>query len=135
MNKDGVRYTVRVNNRWFPDMLDDADTSGSSENYAGIFGHEITGVVIDGVDKYSLWTVKSGLLEPVYKYDKSDSNTGDGSPIIGIKIMDPSVKYRVHIKGEGWSDTVYGYNLVGCGDPFKPIDAIQIIRITECEER
>ena len=125
---DEPRYTVMVNNRWFPDMLGDRDTQGSSEYYAGIFGHEIENLVVDGVKEYRVATEDSAWRPPVYEYDKNNP-AGDGSPIIALQINDPSVIYMVHTKGGHWSKPVYGREKTYAGDML-PIDAVQILRVS-----
>lgn len=70
--------------------------------------------------------------------DTSDGTaTGDGNPIIGIKIgvSSGSVAYRVHLKGKGWLDKVTGanwkdFNNGYAGDDKTPIDGLQIYYTT-----
>ncbi len=121
------RYTSLVNNRWFPDMIGGVDTSNSSETYTGIFGFEITGIVIDNVKEYRVATEKSGWLPFISGYDK-DNPAGDGSPILAVEINDPNVIYMVHTKGVRWSKPMYG-NETGYAGSMLPIDALQILRI------
>lgn len=121
------RYTVKVNNRWFPDMIGGIDTSGSTETYAGIFGFDITALVIDNVEKYRVATENSGWMPYIYEYNKNKP-AGDGSPILAVEIVDPEVIYMTHTKGGRWSKALYG-NEDGYSGSMLPIDAIQILRL------
>lgn len=122
------RYTSCVNGRWFPDMIGGRDTSGSSETYTGIFGFDMTGLVIDNVEKYSVATEDGGWLGPVTGYDKNNP-AGDGSPIIAVQITDPNVIYMTHTKGGRWSKPVYGNKSDRYSGNMLPIDALQILSI------
>lgn len=122
------RYTSYVNGRWFPDMIGGSDSSGSSETYTGIFGFDITGLVIDGVEEYSVATEDGGWLDPISGYDK-EHPAGDGSPIIAVKIIDPNVIYMTHTKGGRWSKAVYGTETDKYSGNMLPIDALQILAI------
>lgn len=121
------RYAVRIGNRWFPDMIGDKDTAGSSESYAGIFNYPITGLAIDGVDKYRVATEKSGWLPYINGYDL-DNPAGDGSDIIAVDICGDHIIYMTHIKGGQWTKPKYGDESEYSGNML-PIDAIQILGI------
>lgn len=121
------RYAVKIGNRWFPDMIGDKDTAGSSETYAGIFNYPITALIIDGVDKYRVATEKSGWLPYKTKYDMEDP-AGDGTSIIAVDICDDHILYMTHVKGGNWSKPRYGNEAEYSGNML-PIDAIQILRM------
>lgn len=121
------RYAVRIGNRWFPDMVGDVDTTGSQESYAGVFNYPLTGLAIDGVDKYRVATERSGWLPYKTDYDLDDP-AGDGSNILAVEICGNKLMYMTHIKGGSWSKARYGDESEYSGNML-PIDAIQILRI------
>lgn len=124
---DEPRYSIKVNGRWFPDMIGPVDTSGSVEMYAGVLGFPATALVIDNVEKYRVATERSGWGEYITGYDR-ENPAGDGSRILAIDIKDPHVLYMVHTKGGSWSKPVYGTDEMFAGDML-PIDGVQILRV------
>lgn len=96
-----IRYRVSTDTSgrdWLPEMVGLHDTSGSSDDFAGIEGEPIRWIAVDGVE-YQACTEESGWLPVVDKYDVSDLDygcAGDGSPIIDFKVLDDTVNCKVH---------------------------------------
>lgn len=111
-----IRYRVCTRaNGWLPEMVDHHDTGGSSDDFAGIFGHELTFIAMDFPGWYQVRTVANGWLPRVCKYNPSDLENGcagDGSTVTGIRCyyetQNPSetgwkaIEYQAHTMGGGW---------------------------------
>lgn len=122
-------YACYVDGKWDVEMLGTKDKVGAGRTYAGIFGHPIQGITIEGVKKYRVCTAAGGWTDYTEGFDKT-SPIGDGSNIIGIEIVDPKAMAAVHIKGGMWLEPVNtsatdGAVVIGCN---APIDAIWIDR-------
>lgn len=124
-------------NVWLPDVTDD-------EDYAGIFGHPITGVyanLTSGDCVYKVHTNGDKWL-PEVKNREDYAGILD-KPIDGfmIKSLDDNVTihYQVHIKDENWLDYVTGYDETdgdyGYAGIFgKSIDAIRMYTTSKVVE-
>ena len=132
------KYAVYTNqNGWLDTMEGLVDTSGGSDNYAGIIGNSCTYIGIDGVGKYRVYTKKNGWLPYVDHFDKKDEENGmagDGSKILALEIPNSKIKYQVHVVNSGWYDWMIGNKDTGgsrdpyAGDKRSSIDAVRIIK-------
>ena len=128
-NSGKPKYACYVDGSWDNEMIGTKDPTGAGRSYAGIFGHPIQGITIDGVKKYRVCTADSGWTDYTEGFDKS-APAGDGSNIIGIEIVDAKAIVAVHIKGGIWLEPAHtsateGLVIIGC---HAPIDAIWIDR-------
>lgn len=131
---DGPRYAACHNFAWFDDMIGMYDTGGSSDDYAGAFGHPMNYLAIEGVGKYRVCTVANGWLPYVNEFDLNDEEygmAGDGSDIIAVEIPNDNVRFSCHSMTNGWLDPMIGtYDTGGSSDTYggdmTPIDAIRI---------
>ena len=126
--------------QWQGDVVGCSDTTGAGDDYAGVYGERILYVAIDGVGPYQahpLGHAPENWLETVDHYDLSDTEygmAGDGRPIDGLRILDPSVCYQVRTEDGEWHETMRGTSDSSeVGDDYAgvyglAIDAIRIWR-------
>lgn len=102
-----------------------------SNNYAGVFGKTMDGLLIDKLE-YQVRVkglIFNRWLSPVVS--RNDYAGWYGHKITGIAIK--NAEYRVHIKGGNWLPPISGYDkndkLNGYAGNGKEIDALQIIRV------
>lgn len=116
--KDTIKYQAYTN-KWLPNVIK------GTEEYAGIFGKNISRVYIDKL-KYRVKSKNKWLPEVTARNDYAGYS--DNSPITGIAIK--GAVYRVHIKNGNWLPWVTGYNINDYNNGYagngKEIDAIQI---------
>lgn len=135
---DDVVYAVSLdaNGRiWLPEMIGLVDTGGSDDDFGGVSGAPIRYLAVKDVGKYRVYTEENGCLPWVNAYDKSDLEygcAGDGSPIVGVEIPNPDIRYAVrNLNGDWNADMIGNYDTGGTSDPFAgtlqaPIDMIRI---------
>ena len=113
-----IKYQVYTT-RWLPNV------SVGSEDYAGLFGQNISRVYIDEL-KYRVRVNNKWLDEVIGRNDFAGYS--DNRPITDIAIS--GAIYRVHIKGGNWLSWVNGYDINDSKNGYagngKIIDAIQI---------
>lgn len=110
-----LRYRVRVDGEWLPEMVNHRDTGGSADDFAGTLGRPIEYLTIDMPGWYQVKTKAGGWLPIVRGYDIYDlynGCAGDGSPILAIRCyyetQNPgstgwlAIEYQAHIQGGGW---------------------------------
>ncbi len=123
-------YAVRpVKGDWLSNMKGLKDTGGSKDTYAGIFKKAIGYIAVKNVGKYQVYTKKNKWLDYVNKFDKNDLENGcagDGTAILGFRIINNKYKYRVHFTTGAWTAWKKGDKNTFVGDLKTPIDAIQI---------
>ena len=132
---DNIRYRVSTDQdgrEWLPEMVGVYDTSGSGDDFAGIYGDSIRWLAIDGVGKYRVCTSEGGWLPWVDSYDVHDLEfgcAGDGSEITAVEIPNSNVRYQVH-SGKWFADMLGNHDTGGTSDTFAgafvPIDAIRV---------
>lgn len=119
------------------DLIGLSDTTGSGDDYAGVFGQPMRYIAIEGVGEYQACGMDGGWYEPVDHYDLDDAEygmAGNGDPICGVRIFDPEVLYQTHNLGGGWNEIMEGtWDTGGSGDDYAgqygvPQDAIRIWR-------
>lgn len=134
---DQPYYNVMCNGKWCGKMEGLHDTTGSSDDFGGIYGSAMQYLAIGGVGDYQVHDVNGNWWPKVNKYDLSDEEhgmAGAGADIDCVRIFDPSVHYQTHNKGGGWNDVMIGtHDTGGSGDDFAgqygvPQDAIRIWR-------
>ena len=122
---------------WCGKMDGLVDTTGSSDNFGGIFGHAMQYIAIGNAGKYQVCDINGVWWDIVDHYDLDDEEygmAGSGTDICCVRIFDPSIHYQTHNKGGGWNDVMVGlYDTGGSGDDFAgqygvPQDAIRIWR-------
>jgi hypothetical protein len=125
---------------WQGDLIGLGDTTGAGDDYAGEYGKPVLYVAIEGVGEYQAHPKgqpAENWLETVDHYDLSDTEygmAGDGRPIDGLRILDPSVCYQVRTEDGEWHETMRGTSDSSpCGDDYAgeyglAIDAIRIWR-------
>ena len=134
---DQPRYNAMISGQWLPDMIGLYDTDGSPDTFAGVMGHPIQYLAIDGVKRYRVYSEEDGWLDWVYERKLSDlvnGAAGDGSPILRVEIDDSDIQYRVHTIDGGWLPYMQGLvDTDGSDDTFAGngtrIDAIEIMRL------
>lgn len=126
--------------QWHGDVIGLGDTTGAGDDYAGVYGEPILYVAIEGVGEYQAHPYghdAANWLECVDHYDLSDTEygmAGDGRPIDGLRILDPSVNYQVRTTDGEWHEVMHGTSDSSpCGDDYageygRKIDAIRIWR-------
>ena len=106
---------------WQGEVIGKEDTTGAGDDYAGVFGKPMLYVAIDGVGDYQAHDA-NGWLPTVDHYDlddEEDGMAGDGQPIDGIRITDPTVYYQTHNMGGDWNDIMRGeVDTGGSGDDY-----------------
>ncbi|KOA19315.1 autolytic lysozyme [Clostridium homopropionicum DSM 5847] len=118
-----------VNNTWLPNVVNTSD-------YAGIFGHDVTGVYanLSSGNIYYKVHVKGGSWLPEVA-NRSDYAGILTSPIDGLMVKTDTGKtihYRVHLRTTGaWLPYVTGYNTADSNNGYagiygNEIDAIQM---------
>ena len=130
------KYAVYTNqDGWLDTMEGLVDTGGSSDDYAGVIGNSCTYIGINGVGQYRVYSQASGWLPYVDHFNSNDEEygmAGDGSAILALEIPNDSIKYQVHVVGDGWYSWMIGNRDTGgssdtyAGDMRNPIDAIRI---------
>lgn len=119
------------------EMVGKHDTTGSGDDFGGIYGQSMKYIAIDGVGDYQVHTKGGSWLPCVDHYDTQDEEygmAGDGSPIDAVRIFDSGVKYQTHNLNGGWNDVMKGtHDTGGSGDDYAGIygvaqDAIRIWR-------
>lgn len=123
--------------QWQGELHGKSDTTGSGDDYAGVFGRPMRYVSIGGVGRYQASDVVHGWWPEVTGFDRNDDENGragDGQPIDRIRIFDPTVKYQTHNMGGGWNDAMVGLRDSGgssddfAGETGVSQDAIRIWR-------
>ena len=109
-----VIYRVYADGRWLPEVA-------GTEDYAGIFGKEITDMEVRLSDGQAV-TVRCHTCS---------GWQGDAMDCVAIKAEECQIKYRVHTKGGKWLPWVSGYSILDSKNGFagvygKVIDAVQI---------
>lgn len=122
---------------WQGDLIGREDTTGSGDDYAGVFGQPMRYVAIDGAGEYQAHT-KNGQWWPMVDHydlgDEEDGMAGDGNPIDAVRITDPTVFYQTHNMGGDWNDVMQGTKDTGgssddfAGDYGVAQDAIRVWR-------
>ena len=131
---DGPRYAVCSYGKWYSDMRGSHDTGGSSDDFAGDYGHPMTYLAIEGVGKYRVCTKANGWLPYVDHFDKNDEEygmAGDGSHIIAVEIPNSNVRFACHTTSGRWLPDMIGTKDTGgssdtYGGDMTLIDAIRI---------
>ena len=122
---------------WQGDVVGREDTTGTDDDYAGVYGKPILYLAAEGVGTYQAHPVGRDWLPTVDHYDLGDEEygmAGDGTPIDAIRIFDSSVIYQTHNMGGDWNPPMRGtYCTGGSGDDYAgeygvPQDAIRIWR-------
>ena len=110
---------------WQGDVVGLSDTTGAGDDYAGEFGKPILYLAVEGAGDYQahpMGQAASNWLPSVDHYDLNDEEygmAGDGRPIDGVRIYDPSVCYQTHNLGGGWNDVMRGTaDTGGSGDDY-----------------
>lgn len=122
-----LRYAVKNDLGWSPDMIGAEDAEGQGLYYAGQFGHPITHITIGGVEKYRVFSKRGKWGEYHTGYDK-DNPAGNGSPILAIEIHDSNCIIGIHLNGGTWLPQTRGVKDTGYAGSMSPIDAIWIDR-------
>ena len=117
--KDMYQTYDNVKNKWLPKV------SVGSDDYAGNFGHGVSGLRVSNYTYQAHDKVKNKWLPWVF----GDSDYAGNLPndIDGIRIK--NAVYRVHLKGGAWLDWVYKADSTAqgyAGIYGKVIDAVQI---------
>ena len=134
---DNVKYKVSHDSSgqsWLPEMIGRYDTGGSTDEFAGEYGHSLKWIAVKGVGQYRVCTQASGWLPWVDQYNSNDLEygcAGDGSPIVALEIPNAAVRYALHDLNGGWnSDMIGNQDTGGSGDTFAgsmyPADAVRI---------
>jgi hypothetical protein len=113
-------------NVWLPDVTND-------EDYAGIFGHPVTGVYANLTSGDCIYKVHTngGKWLPEVKNREDYAGILD-KPIDGFMIKgDGKIHYQVHIKGGNWLPYVTGYDVNDDDNGYagifgKTIDAVRM---------
>ena len=122
--------------QWQGDLVGKTDTTGSGDDYAGVFGKPMLYIAIEGAGKYQAHD-SHGWWPTVDKYDLKDEDygmAGDGKPIDAVRIFDSTVSYQTHNLGGGWNPVMKGLKDTGgssddfAGDYGVAQDAIRIWR-------
>lgn len=128
------------NDEWQGDMVGRNDTTGAGDDYAGVFGESVLYLACEGAGQYQvhpLGHAEENWLDFVDHYDLDDEEygmAGDGRPIDGLRITDPTVCYQVHTVDGRWHEVMRGLSdSSSCGDDYAgvygiAIDAIRIWR-------
>lgn len=101
---------------WQGDLIGCEDTTGSGDDYAGVFGQPMLYVAIEGAGEYQAHTKNGQWWPMVDHYDLDDEENGmagDGSPMDAVRITDPTVFYQTHNMGGDWNDVMQGTNDTG----------------------
>ena len=122
---------------WQGEVVGLEDTTGSSDDYAGVFGKPIRYIAIDGVGEYQVHDLYGSWWPCVSKYDLKDEESGmagAGTQIDALRIKDSTVCYQTHNLGGGWNDVMRGTkDTGGSSDDFAGVygvaqDAVRIWR-------
>ena len=122
---------------WLPTMEGLKDSSGSGDDYAGIYGLGIRYIGIEGVDKYRVCDKDNGWLPYVEYFNKEDEEygmAGAGSSIVALEIPNSNIKYQVHTVNGEWLPWMIGNKDTSgssdtyAGDLRNPIDAVRICK-------
>lgn len=122
---------------WQGDVVGFEDSTGSGDDYAGVFGKPIRYLAIEGVGEYQAHDNGGSWWPCVSKYDLNDEvngMAGAGNPIDAVRINDPTVCYQTHNLGGDWNDVMKGTHDTGgssddfAGDYGTAQDAIRIWR-------
>lgn len=122
---------------WQGDVVGFEDSTGSGDDYAGVFGKPMRYIAIEGVGEYQAHTKNGSWWPTVDRYDLDDEETGmagDGNPIDAVRISDPTVSYQTHNLGGDWNPPMVGLRDTGgssddyAGDYGVAQDAIRIWR-------
>jgi hypothetical protein len=113
-------------NKWLPNVTD-------KEDYAGIFGHPVTGVFANLTAGNCTYKVHTNGGKWLPEVNNRDDYAGIlDKPIDGFMIKgDSKIHYQVHIKGGNWLDYVTGYDETDDNNGYagifgKTIDAIRM---------
>ena len=136
---NAVRYRVSTDPNggyWYDEMADWTDTGGSTDDFAGNYGEMVRWIAVQGAT-YRVCTQASGWLPWVAGHNVNDLDygcAGDGSPIVGLEVVNTDIKYQVHVLGGGWYPEMQGQTDTGgssdtfAGDLWNPIDAVAMRR-------
>lgn len=107
---------------WQGDMIGLSDTTGTSDDFAGVLGRAMRYLAVDGAGDYQVHDLGGGWWPCVGRYDLGDEEygmAGAGNSIDAVRILDPSVCYQTHNLGGGWNDVMRGTtDTGGSGDDF-----------------
>lgn len=116
-----LRYRVSADpsgRDWMPEMVDEHDTGGSSDTWAGNGADPIRWIAIGMAGWYQACTQQSGWLPAVRGYDVGDLENGcagDGSPILAVRCY-----YETqHPEQTGW--LVIEYQCADANEDFTPV--------------
>lgn len=138
-----LRYNGRAdsaevdNPEWQGDVVGKQDTTGSGDNYAGVYGKPILYLALENAGSYQVHNLNGKWLPTVNKYDLNDEEygmAGSGVPIDAVRIFDSNIKYQTHNKNGGWNDVMEGTHDTGgskddyAGQYGREQDAIRIWR-------
>jgi len=122
---------------WQGEVVGFEDSTGSGDDYAGVFGKPIRYLAVEGVGEYQVHDKNGNWWPCVSKYDLKDEDNGmagAGNPIDAVRIKDPSVFYQTHNLGGDWNSPMKGLKDTGgssddfAGDYGVAQDAIRIWR-------
>jgi len=122
---------------WQGDVVGFEDSTGSGDDYAGVFGKPMRYLAIEGVGEYQVHDKGGDWWPTVDRYDLDDEENGmagAGNPIDAVRITDPTVCYQTHNLGGDWNDVMKGTHDTGgssddfAGDYGTAQDAIRIWR-------
>ena len=106
---------------WQGEMVGKHDTTGTGDDFAGVYGLPLLMVAAD-VKKYQAHTLNGEWLEPVNAYDVEDEEygmAGDYKPIDAFRIYDDDVWYQTHNLNGDWNEPMHGlYDTSGYDDDF-----------------
>ena len=123
--------------QWQGDVVGFEDTTGSGDDYAGVFGQPMRYIAIEGAGEYQVHDKGGDWWPTVDHYDLDDEDNGmagAGNPIDALRITDPTVFYQTHNLGGGWNDVMQGTKDTGgssddfAGDYGVAQDAVRIWR-------
>ena len=129
-------YQLPPNREWQGDMIGLSDTTGVGDDFAGTPGRPILDIAIEGVGAYQVSDIDSnGFWPEVNHYDLGDSENGyagNDRPVDGLRIVDPTVHYQLHVLGGDWHTPMIGLrDTGGSSDDFAGEHGVQhdLVRI------
>lgn len=136
-------YPHIANPQWQGEVVGLSDTTNAGDDYAGVFGHPMLYVAIEGVGTYQVHD-NAGWWPKVRKYDlddEEDGMAGNGNAIDAVRIDDSTVCYQTHNLGGDWNDVMKGLKDTGgssddyAGEYGVAQDAIRIWRESGTQPR
>lgn len=137
VNDSGGSGWVSERAEWQGELVGLEDSTGSGDDYAGVFGRPMRYVAIGGAGEYQAHDLDGDWWPKVNKYDLDDEESGmagAGNPIDAVRITDPTVYYQTHNMGGDWNDVMRGTTDTGgssddfAGDYGVAQDAIRVWR-------